>query len=131
MAMTMSRISINGQVYKSNAGNITMTNNKILIDGKDVTPSEKQIYIIVNGDINKLECDVTEEINVIGNVKSVNTSSGDVTIGGGVQNSVLTNSGDVSVKGNTGGVKTMSGDVKAKNINGSISSISGDIIQKS
>lgn len=124
------RIAINGQVYHSNTGNITMTNNKILIDGKDVTPSEKQIYIIVNGDINQLECDVAEEINVIGNVKSINTSSGDVTVAGGVQNSVLTNSGDVSVKGNTGNVKTMSGDVKAKNINGSTSTMSGDIIQR-
>jgi 16S rRNA U516 pseudouridylate synthase RsuA-like enzyme len=53
-----SRISINGQVYHSNAGNITMTNNKIIIDGKDVTPSEKEIYIIINGSVNTTSGDI-------------------------------------------------------------------------
>ena len=121
-------ISINGQVFQSPTGNITMTNNKILIDGKDVTPSEKEIYIIVNGDINTLECDAAEEINVIGMVDSLKTTSGDVTVAGNVTKSINTTSGDVKIKGNTGNVKTTSGDVKAKNINGAVNTMSGDII---
>ena len=121
-------ISINGQVFQSPTGNITMTNNKIIIDGKDVTPSEKGIYIIVNGDINHLNATHANEINVIGNVDEIRTSSGDVTVAGGVQKSITTSSGDVKIKGNAGNVKTMSGDVKAKNINGTINTISGNII---
>lgn len=122
------KISINGKVYQSPSGNITMTNDKIIIDGKDVTPSEKEIYIIVNGDINHLNATHTNEINVIGNVDEIRTSSGDVTVAGGVKQSITTSSGDVKVKRNTGNVKTMSGDVKIKGNTGTINTVSGDII---
>jgi hypothetical protein len=102
-------IKINGETYNGNS--IIVENNNIIIDGKKVTPKEKNITITVEGNINKINADVVDEINIHGDCKSVKTMSGDVTINGYVD----------------GNVQTMSGDVEAETINGNVSTMSVDI----
>ncbi len=123
------KISINGKVYSSKSGNITINNDKIYMDDMDVTPSEKEIFIIVNGDIEKLTAPGANEILVNGDANKIITTSGDVTIGERVTNDVKTTSGNVKVfKSITGDVKTMSGDVRATSILGKATTMSGNIL---
>ena len=102
-------ITINGQIYNGNS--IIVKNNNIIIDGDNVTPKEKNITITVEGNIDKINADIVDEINIHGDCNSIKTMSGDVTINGSVD----------------GNVQTMSGDVEAETINGNISTMSGNI----
>lgn len=108
----MSTIRINNNSYVGNS--ITITNGKVIIDGKDVTPESKAITISVEGNIDNLNVDACDKVTVSGNATKVKTMSGDVEI-----------HGDVS-----GDVKTMSGDVDCGNIGGSVSTMSGDVKHK-
>ena len=108
----MNRIMINGVVIESSGGsNISIRNSRVLVDGKDVTPDAKEITIVVNGAVERLEADACDKISVTGDVGDIKTMSGDVDITGSV----------------SGSVKTMSGDVDCGNIGGSVSTMSGDI----
>ena len=51
----MGTISINGVNYSGN--NIIISNGKVVINGKDVTPDSKEINIKVEGNIDKLVVD--------------------------------------------------------------------------
>ena len=104
-------IVIGNKTFTGN--NITVSNNQIIIDGKDVTdslPEQKTYNIEVTGDIQTLNVDACNNLTVKGTVGSIKTLSGDVDCG------------DV-----TGSVTTMSGDVECKNISGSVSTMSGKI----
>ena len=90
---------------------VTITNGKVIIDGKSVDCDEREISIVVEGNLEKLNADVCSTVTVKGSTGSIKTMSGDVEIGGDVK----------------GSVKTMSGDVEASKIEGSVSSMSGDI----
>ena len=105
----MRNFTINGAIYSGD--NIVITNNKILVNGKDVTPDSKEINISVVGNIEQLKVDACNKVSVEGSVTSISTQSGDVEV-----------TGDIS-----GGVQTMSGDVNCGNVGGSISTMSGDI----
>ena len=109
----MNQISING-VSVSGGRSIVISNGKIVVDGKDVTPEGKEINISVSGNVDKLEVDACSQISVTGDAQNVKTLSGDVEIAGSV----------------TGNVQTMSGDVDCGNIGGSISTMSGDVKHK-
>ena len=77
-----------------------------------MTTTEKNITVVVNGDVR-------------GNVE---TKSGDVNVYGLVLNDVSTMSGDVHIDKEVGGnVKTMSGDVTAGSIAGNVNSMSVSI----
>lgn len=102
-------IQINGKVYQGNS--ISIKNGNIIIDGNKVETDEKQISIIVNGNIESIDADSCERIEVTGNIGKISTVSGDVRI-----------SGDVN-----GSVKTISGDVRCGNVSGSVDTVSGDI----
>ena len=108
----MSTIIINGNTYSGNS--IVVTNGKVIINGKDVTPDSKEITISVDGNIDELKVDACNKVSVNGNVSNIKTQSGDVDI-----------SGDVS-----GGIQTMSGDIDCFNVGGSISTMSGDVKHK-
>ena len=103
-------IKVNGVIYSGN--NLTIRNNKILIDGKDVTVDAKQINISIEGNVEKLEVDSCEKVSITGDVGNVKTLNGDVDISGDVKGSVQTMSGDVDCRNINGSVSTMSGDVK-------------------
>lgn len=103
-------ININNKRYSGQ--NITVTNGKIIIDGQDVTPDSKNIYIHVDSFINEINVDVCDEISVGGDVGSVTTQSGNVNIVNNVNGNVKTMSGNVKCNNVTGNVNTMSGNVK-------------------
>ncbi len=103
-------ININGQSYSGR--NITITNGKVIIDGKDVTPDGKEIKIAVEGGLNVLDVDACETVYVDGRVGELKTASGDVKIKGNVEGNVNTMTGDVTCLDIIGNVKTMTGNIK-------------------
>ncbi len=110
----MSTIRINNKTYSGN--NITVNNNKVYIDGilQEQGDNERNITIVVEGDVEKLQVDVCDKMEIKGNVTgSVQTSSGDVNCGN-ISGSVSTMSGNVMCDDIGGTVSTMSGDVKCK-----------------
>jgi len=108
----MNRIVING-VSITGGRSISVVGNKIIIDGRDVDlPEVKQINIVVEGSVERLDVDVCQKISVAGNAGSVTTQSGDVDISGNVTGSIQTMSGDVSCDNVEGSISTMSGNVK-------------------
>jgi hypothetical protein len=120
-------VNINGKSFEGR--NVIVTNNKVIIDGVDVTPESKTINITVDANIDKLDVDVCDKVIVNGNVNELATASGDVDCKD-VTGSVRTVSGDIEC-GNVGGdVSTTSGDVKAENIAGNVKTLSGDIKYK-
>lgn len=69
----------------------------------------------------------TAPIIVKGNVGSIRTDSGDVTVKRKVEGDVQTMSGNVKAYVIGGYAKTMSGNINAKRIEGSASTMSGDV----
>ncbi len=111
----MSIISINGVTITGNSKSVIISNGKIIIDGKDVTPDSKEINITVNGNIEQLKADSCNTITITGDVKTIQTQSGSVDVTGSINGSVSTMSGSVDCGGDIGGsVSTMSGNVKYK-----------------
>ncbi len=108
-----STVVINGRTFAGK--NVTVVNDRVFIDGKNVTPDAKEITITVTGNIDQLKADACSQISVTGDVGSVTTQSGDVSVGGSVNGSVQTMSGDVDCNGRIGGnVTTMSGDISSR-----------------
>lgn len=120
-------ITINGKSYLGNS--ITINKNKVIVDGVDVTPDSKQIYINVENDIDKLDVDYCEKINVAGSVNSIRTTSGNVECGD-VTGDIQTTSGDVECGDVGGSIQTVSGDVKCEIVHGSVKTVSGNIKNK-
>lgn len=123
----MSQIIINEKSFSGR--NVIINNNKVIVDGIDVTPDTKEINISVEGNINELTVDVCKTININGNVYELQTTSGDVQCND-VNNGIKTTSGDVECNNVTGNIQTTSGDVTANEINGSVKTVSGDIKTK-
>lgn len=124
----MSKFNINGKSYSGN--NINIVNGKVMIDGKvqDLEKDLPEINIVITGDIQNMEIDSCKTIEVQGNVKKIQTTSGDVIVKGNVEGDVTTMSGDLEVEGNvSGSAKTMSGDIKCNELKGSASSVSGKV----
>ena len=121
-------VTINGKTYYGN--NIKVSNNKVIIDGKDATPEDTlKVNILVEGDIQRLEVDVAEKIAIGGYAGSVNTQSGSVEVRQHVVGSVETVSGSVKIQGDVHkNVQTVSGSVKTGgSIGGNVTSVSGSI----
>lgn len=107
----MNKININGVTITSGRS-ITITNNRVIIDGKDVTPDAKDIRIEVQGNVGAIEADACSVISVTGDVTGdVSTQSGNVQCGN-VGGNVKTMSGNVRCDAVAGNVKTMSGDIR-------------------
>ncbi len=106
------RININGTtIISSGRGNVVISNGRVVVDGKDVTPDAKQINIEVHGDLQAINADACDQIHVTGSVGEVRTTSGDIQCGD-VSGSVQCMSGDVSCGRVAGSVSTMSGDIR-------------------
>lgn len=109
----MSRVTINGVTYTGKS--VSVSRGKVIIDGVNVTPdSNRNIEILVEGNIEMLTVDSCDKIRVSGSVGSISTQSGDVDISGDISGSVSTMSGDVMCGEIFGSVSTMSGDIKNK-----------------
>jgi hypothetical protein len=123
----MSTIVVNGRTYHTDGGSVSNINGVVTVDGIRVDlGDEKEINIVVNGDISKLKVDYCKNLKVDGNVNELQTSSGDVECGN-VTGSIQTSSGDVECRNVGGNIRTSSGDVKCGNISGDVNSMSGDI----
>lgn len=125
----MSQIIINGKSYSGS--NISIINGNVIIDGKGVSIDEKQISIVVNGDLAELDANGCNKIEIAGNVNRLKNGFGDVSIRGSVTNDVQCGSGNIEVDGDiTGSVTTGSGNVRARLIQGSVKTGSGNIHTK-
>lgn len=121
-------IIINGKKISGN--NIVINNGKVIIDGVDQTPEGKEINIVCEQAVNKIEVDYCNTIQAKGNVGSLVTTSGDVEVSGNIEGDVQCTSGDVEAADIHGSVKTVSGDVDAGRIIGSVTTMSGDVKYK-
>lgn len=73
--------------------------------------------IVIGGDVDTIN--QVSKVEVTGNVGSIATQSGDVSVHGNVTGSIATSSGDVDVEGSVGGmINTMSGDINIENQKG-------------
>ena len=99
-----SSISIEGN-------NVSIINNKIFVDGKEIETEEKVINIIVEGNLDKLEVDCCNSIKVNGVTKDVEVSNGSITISGDVKGNVNNVNGNIIAKVINGNCKTTNGDI--------------------
>ena len=60
-------ISINGKTIVTNANSVQVCGDKIVIDGKDVTPDAKEITLKVEGSVENVIAEYGE-VNVTGTV---------------------------------------------------------------
>lgn len=110
-------VTYNGKTINIPRGSrFEMIDGKVLINGK---PFEQY---------NEADCPIIK-IELTGNVESIETESGDVTITHGDAHNIHTMSGDVRCNNVEGNVSTMSGDVTCNSIKGHCSTMSGDIIR--
>lgn len=124
----MAKMIVNDVVYVGSS--ITITNGKVIIDGKDVSSDGKTIYIYIEGDVTSMNADYCNSLKVLGNVTNLKTASSDVEIVGNILNDVVTTSGDINCDTINGNVETTSGDVSCNTINGFIETVSGNIKTK-
>lgn len=108
----MGKINVNGRNYVGNS--VTISGNKIIVDGKNVSETDDfkgpSLTVEINGHLNMLQVDSCDKITVDGDIGNLSTVSGDVR--------------SLNINGN---VSTVSGDVKANTISGNVNTISGDI----
>lgn len=121
----MPSININGVVHALKR-TFSVKNSRIIVDGNDVTPSDKVVHIAIQGDVENIEVDACQTVTISGNAKTVRTGSGDVRCGS-VLGPVQTGSGDVTCGDVGGSVSTGAGDVTCKSIGGNARTGSGDI----
>lgn len=120
-------IRINNNDYAGRS--ISISGNRIIVDGKDITEDHrdnKAITINVTGDLDSLDVDYCDKIEISGNVNKARTGSGDINCAN-ITNGAQTGSGDIECESISGDVQTGSGDVKATTITGSVRTGSGDI----
>ena len=91
--------------------NVSIINNKIFVDGKEIETEEKVINIIVEGNLDKLEVDCCNSIKVNGVTKDVEVSNGNISINGDVKGNVNNINGNIIAKVINGNCKTINGDI--------------------
>jgi hypothetical protein len=124
----MSSITVNGKNYVGSS--VTIMNGKVIVNGKEVTPEDSKVITInIEGDVEELNVDVCEKITIKGNVKNIQTSSGDVECNN-ITGSIQSSSGDIECGDVGGSIQTSSGDVKCGTISGNVRTNSGDIKHK-
>jgi hypothetical protein len=127
MEIPRSMIRINNNDYVGRS--ISISGNKIIVDGKDISGDHrdsKAITINITGDLDSLDVDYCDKIEITGNVNKARTGSGDINCAN-ITNGAQTGSGDIECESINGDVQTGSGDVKATTITGSVRTGSGDI----
>ena len=91
--------------------NVSIINNKIFVDGKEIETEEKVINIIVEGNLDKLEVDCCNSIKVNGVTKDIEVSNGNIAISGDVKGNVNNINGNIIAKVINGNCKTINGDI--------------------
>ena len=106
-------VIIGGNIKNSSieGNSVSIINNKIFVDGKEIETEEKVINIIVEGNLDKLEVDCCNSIKVNGVTKDVEVSNGNITISGDVKGNVNNINGNIIAKVINGNCKTKNGDI--------------------
>jgi hypothetical protein len=123
--------------------NITIKNNKIIVDGKDITASvmmtsggvgQSKYVINITGDVENITVDQCEKITIGGNAIKTSTKNGDISVKGNVvahmnaTDVVTTHNGNITIGGDvTGNVATKMGNVKCGNVSGNATTKMGNI----
>lgn len=101
----------------SSSNNVTLNGAKIIVDGVDYNISDyttdQVIKVEIQGDVKKVQT-ASGDVTVNGNVNHVESASGDIHVTGEVNGNLSTMSGDITVQGDIhGNTSTMSGDIKS------------------
>ena len=106
-------VIIGGNIKNSSieGNSISIINNKIFVDGKEIETEEKVINIIVEGNLDKLEVDCCNSIKVNGVTKDVEVSNGNISINGDVKGNINNINGNIIAKAINGNCKTTNGDI--------------------
>lgn len=106
-------VIIGGNIKNSSieGNSISIINNKIFVDGKEIETEEKVINIIVEGNLDKLEVDCCNSIKVNGVTKDIEVSNGNIAISGDVKGNVNNINGNIIAKVINGNCKTINGDI--------------------
>lgn len=105
-------VHINGKSYPGN--NVTMTNGKVFIDGKEIIgeETENEILFKIQGNLESLEIE-SGSVEVSGDVGTLKITSGNVKVTGDVKGSVDLTSGNINVGGKIEGNASVScGNIK-------------------
>lgn len=86
----MAQIIVNDIVYTGN--DVIIRNNKIIINGVDITPDTKEINISVIGNVDKVDVSSCNKIEITGDTGNITTQNGDIKISGNVSGNVKTQS---------------------------------------
>lgn len=104
-----------GNVIRVNGNNICISNGVVTINGKKYTDlnelPDKEIKIIVEGNVEELTVDMCESIEVNGSAGNVSTHNGNVTISQGVNGNVRTHNGNVVCGPVGGSIDTHNGNI--------------------
>ena len=106
-------VIIGGNIKSSSieGNSVSIINNKIFVDGKEIETEEKVINIIVEGNLDKLEVDCCNSIKVNGVTKDIEVSNGNIAISGDVKGNVNNVNGNIIAKVINGNCKTTNGDI--------------------
>lgn len=106
-------VIIGGNIKNSSieGNSVSIINNKIFVDGKEIETEEKVINIIVEGNLDKLEVDCCNSIKVNGVTKDIEVSNGNIAISGDVKGNVNNVNGNIIAKVINGNCKTTNGDI--------------------
>ena len=106
-------VIIGGNIKNSSieGNSVSIINNKIFVDGKEIETEEKVINIIVEGNLDKLEVDCCNSIKVNGITKDIEVSNGNIAISGDVKGNVNNVNGNIIAKVINGNCKTINGDI--------------------
>ena len=125
----MAQIKFNSMTV--NGDSISISKNKVTVDGVDYSYEYDNLKIEITGDVHSLNVVACQSLSVTGNAGDIETTSGDISVAGDVDGNINTTSGDIDTEGNiSGSVKTLSGDVECGDINGNVQTMSGDIDAK-
>lgn len=117
----MNIISVNGRTIVCNGGNIVIRNNRLFVDGAEITIEEDGknctiMELTIKGNVRSVVCDCT--VNVQGNVGNIECS-GSCHVDGDVSGTVAAN-GRCRITGSVGGDVMTSSSVQCGNIMGSV-----------
>ena len=106
-------VIIGGNIKNSSieGNSVSIINNKIFVDGKEIETEEKVINIIVEGNLDKLEVDCCNSIKVNGVTKDIEVSNRNISINGDVKGNVNNINGNIIAKAINGNCKTINGDI--------------------
>jgi hypothetical protein len=110
-------LTVNGRQYTGRS--VTQKGGRIFVDDRDVTDeveaptNAREITIVVQGDVEKLEAYGDQRITIDGDVGSIETTSGSIDIKGIVTGNVASMSGPIVCGKVSGSVKSVSGPIQA------------------